>query len=430
MNFNNIDETHDSTARCWVEGADAHPEFPVQNLPLALFSDGEAGPRLGVAIGNHLFDVARAVGAGLLPGLEWLEDVCHERLNELLALGAQPRRDLRRALFALLTDAAQRDAGHPCLVPMAHAELHLPCDVGDYTDFYAGIHHADNVGRQFRPDNPLLPNYRHVPIGYHGRASTVVASGTPVIRPSGQLPSADGPRFGKTGKLDLELELGVWIGGGNPIGQPIPIAEAAEHVAGFSLLNDWSAREIQSWEYQPLGPFLAKNFLTTVSPFIVTPEALAPFRAPAMPRGEGEPQPLPYLLDAEDQAHGGLSLDLGVWLQTARMREAGEPELRISASQANNLYWTVAQMVAHHACGGCALRAGDLFGTGTISGSAPGSEGSLLELTQGGKRPIALPNGETRAFLEDGDLLRISASASRPGFATIGFGRCEGEIRG
>ncbi len=424
------DETHDAQARCWVEGADDHPEFPVQNLPLALFSSSAEAPRLGVAIGDHLVDVAAAVERGLLPGLDWLSDICHDRLNELLALGATPRRQLRKALFALLTDSDKAGAARPVLVPMANADLHLPCEVGDYTDFYAGIHHALNVGRLFRPDNPLLPNYRHVPIGYHGRASTVVLTDTPVVRPSGQLPSPDGPQFGPTRRLDLELELGVWIGNGNAIGEPIAIADAADHIAGYCLLNDWSARDIQSWEYQPLGPFLAKNFLSTVSPFIITPEALAPFRIPAMARGTDEPQPLPYLHDSSDQAHGGLSLELGVWIETTAMRRAGDSEVRIAASHSSHLYWTVAQMVAHHSSGGCALRAGDLLGTGTISGSTPGSEGSLLELTKGGKQPITLPNGETRTFLEDGDRLRISATAVRQGFRSIGFGSCRGEIIG
>jgi fumarylacetoacetase len=258
----------------------------------------------------------------------------------------------------------------------------------------------------------------------------VVLTGTPVKRPQGQLPGADGPRFGPSERLDLELELGVWVGPGNTLGSPVPIADAHEHVAGFCLLNDWSARDIQAWEYQPLGPFLAKNFLTTVSPWIITPEALAPFRAPAFARGEGEPSPLPYLLGEEDQAHGGLALTLGVWLQTARMRDEGLPELRLSGGSASALYWTVGQMLAHHTVGGCNLRAGDLFGTGTISGEEAGTEGSLLELTEGGKRPLTLPTGETRTFLQAGDRLRISAEAVAPGFATIGFGDCVGEVLG
>jgi fumarylacetoacetase len=413
-----------------VEGADGHPEFPVQNLPLGLFSDGDSGPRAGVAIGDFVLDLAGLVDKGLLPRHEFLADVVRERLNELLALGAEVRGTLRQALFALLTDAGNAAAVSPFLVPAARAELHLPCEVGDYTDFYAGIHHATRVGKLFRPDNPLLPNYKHVPIGYHGRASSVAVSGTPVVRPHGQLAGPDGPRFAPSERLDLELELGVWIAPGNALGSPIAIGDAAEHVAGFCLLNDWSARDIQAWEYQPLGPFLAKNFLTTVSPWIVTPEALAPFRAPAFARDAGEPAPLPYLTDADDAAHGGLRLELGVWLQTAAMRAAGLGEVRLAGGSSDALYWTVAQMLAHHSSGGCNLRPGDLFGTGTISGEADGTEGSLLELTNGGKRPVSLPTGETRRFLEAGDRLRISATAEREGFATIGFGDCVGEVIG
>ncbi len=422
------DRTHDAGARSWIEGAAGHAEFPVQNLPLGLFSDGRAGPRAGVAIGDFVFDLGGAAEAGLLPGLEMLAEVAQERLNELLALGGEVRRAMRARLFDLFTDAGQADAVRPLLVPIGQAELHLPCEIGDYTDFYAGIHHATRVGQLFRPDNPLLPNYRHVPIGYHGRASSVVPTGTPVRRPSGQLAGAEGPRFGPSERLDLELELGVWIGAGNELGSPIPISEAPDHIAGFCLLNDWSARDIQAWEYQPLGPFLAKNFLTTVSPWIVTPEALAPFRRRAFARGPGEPAPLPYLGDADDQAHGGLALELGVWLETEAMREAGVGEVRLSAGGSGALYWTVAQMVAHHSAGGCNLRAGDLFGTGTISGEAAGSEGSLLEMTNSGKAPVELPGGETRTFLQAGDRLRISALARREGFADIGFGSCVGEV--
>lgn len=422
------DHTHDPAARCWVQGAEGHADFPVQNLPLGLFSDGDSGPRAGIAIGDHVFDLAGAVDQGLLPELEHLADVSRDRLNELLALGAPTRRAIRHALFTLFTDAGQAAAGQPFLVPAAHAELHVPCEVGDYTDFYAGIHHATRIGSLFRPDNPLLPNYRHVPIGYHGRASSVVVSGTPVVRPSGQLSGADGPRFAPTERLDLELEIGIWLVGGNPLGTAVPIADAHEAIAGYCLLNDWSARDIQAWEYQPLGPFLAKNFLTTVSPWIVTPEALAPFRAPAFRRGADEPQPLPYLLDADDQAHGGLALSLSVWLQTEAMRASGVPEQEISLTRSDALYWTAAQMVAHHTSGGCNLRAGDLFGTGTISGADDGEAGSLIELTMGGKQPISLPNGEQRRFLHAGDRLRIAARAVRSGAVAIGFGACVGEI--
>ena len=426
-----LDESHDPNARCWVEGAGRHPDFPVQNLPLGLFSDGDSGPRAGVAIGDFVFDLAGATDLGLLPDLgPALEDLSGERLNELLAAGPEFRKALRKVLFQLLTDASAADRCRPCLVPMAEATLHLPCEIGDYTDFYAGLHHAANIGALFRPENPLLPNYKHVPIGYHGRASSVRPSGTPVARPSGQLPGADLPRFGPTERLDIELELGIWIGSGNALGSPVSIAAAADHIAGYCLLNDWSARDIQAWEYQPLGPFLAKSFLTTVSPWIVTPEALAPFRVAQPPRPEGDPAPLPYLLDTDDQACGALAVGLEVWISTAAMREAGLAEHCLSRSDTRHLYWTPAQMVAHHTSGGCNLQPGDLFGSGTISGPGHAEEGALIEMTRGGKEPIALPSGETRRFLEAGDRIRLSARARRDGFAAIGFGACVGEVLG
>ncbi len=422
------DHTHDAKARCWVEGADGHPMFPVQNLPLGLFSDGDSGPRTGVAIGNHVFDLAGAAGAGLLPGLDWLADLCSERLNELLALGREARVAVRHALFDLLTDPGKAQAAQPFLVPAAHADMHMPCEIGDYTDFFAGIHHATKAGRLFRPDAPLPPNYRHMPIGYHGRASSVVPSGTPIRRPHGQSPGENGPQFGPCQWLDFELELGVWMGPGNQQGTPVAIADAHEQIAGFCLLNDWSARDVQAWESQPLGPFLAKNFATTISPWIITPEAMAPFRGPAMPRGADDPTLLPYLRNADDQAFGGLRLSLEVFLQTRAMRDAGLPEARLAQANSADLWWTVQQMVAHHSAGGCNLRPGDLFGTGTISGEADGTEGSLLELTQAGRKPITLANGEQRRFLAAGDVVRIAAVAAAPGFASIGFGECSGEI--
>jgi fumarylacetoacetase len=425
-----IDETHDANAASWVEGAQGHPDFPVQNLPLGLFSDGDSGPRAGVAIGAMVFDLAGWLSSREDEDDRLLAELCFDRLNELLAAGPHVRRSLRRRLFALFTDSARRAEAEPFLVPREQAQMHLPCEVGDYTDFYAGIHHATKVGRLFRPDNPLLPNYRHVPIGYHGRASSVVVSGTPVKRPHGQLPGPEGPRFAQSERLDHECELGIWVGTPNVLGSPVPIGEAAAHIAGYCLLNDWSARDIQAWEYQPLGPFLAKSFATSVSPWIVTPEALAPFRAPAFPRGEDDPAPLPYLVDAGDQREGGLALRLETLLQTAAMREAGQPPHRIALSDARHLWWTPAQMLAHHTSNGCNLRSGDLLGTGTISGPDPGSEGSLLELTEGGGRPLALPGGATRAFLEAGDRLILAARAEREGFATIGFGECAGEIIG
>ncbi len=425
-----LDATHDPSARSWVPGADGHPDFPVTNLPLCLFSVDGCIPRAGVAIGDQVADLPALLAAGLLASLdEAVGELLQERLNEFLALGRDARVALRHALFALLTDPAARPHVAPHLRPMADVSFHVPCEIGDYTDFYAGIHHARRVGALFRPDTPLLPNYRHVPIGYHGRASSVVISGTPVRRPMGQLAGPDGPVFAPSARLDHELELGIWVGPGNALGTPVPVGEAADHIAGFCLLNDWSARDIQAWEYQPLGPFLAKNFATTVSPFLVTPEALAPFRAPAMARGAEDPAPLPYLLDPADQREGGLDLVVEAHLDTAAMRAAGLPPVRISRGTARDLWWTPAQMLAHHASGGCNLRPGDLLGSGTISGEAADSAGSLLELTEGGRRPLSLPGGETRIFLADGDRVTLVARAKRDGLR-LGFGACAGEVVG
>ncbi|WP_448580498.1 fumarylacetoacetase [Thermaurantiacus sp.] len=425
-----LDETHAPDARCWVPGADTSADFPVQNLPFCLFSTGDLGPRAGVAIGSSLIDLGAFLHSTGHDADSVLAELCAGPLNALLASGAEVRGALRRRLFAILTDPSRRGEIEPFLVPMAEAELHVPCEIGDYSDFYAGIHHATRVGRLFRPDNPLLPNYRHIPIGYHGRASSVVVSGTPVRRPAGQIAGPEGPRFQPSARLDHEFELGILVGPGNLLGHPIPISEAADHIAGFTLLNDWSARDIQAWEYQPLGPFLAKSFATTLSPFIVTPEALAPFRCPAFPRGKDDPAPLPYLLDPQDQAEGGLSLTLETFLSSAAMREQGMKEVRIASQSATNLYWTPAQMIAHHSSNGCNLRPGDLLGTGTISGEGQDEAGSLLELTDGGTRPITLPTGETRTFLLAGDRLRLAARGERPGFRSIGFGPCVGEIIG
>ncbi len=425
-----LDETHGADASSWVQGADGHPDFPVQNLPLGLFSDGDSGPRAGVAIGDMVFDLAGWLSACDDEADRLVAGLCFDRLNDLLAAGPQLRAMLRRRLFALFTDPLRRAEAEPFLVPAGEAQMHLPCEVRDYTDFYAGIHHASKVGRLFRPDSPLLPNYRHLPIGYHGRSSSVVVSGTPVERPHGQLPGADGPRFGPTERLDHEFELAIWVGTPNVLGSPVSIGSAASHIAGFGLLNDWSARDIQAWEYQPLGPFLAKSFATSVSPWIVTPEALLPFRCPAFPRAGDDPQPLAYLLDRQDQESGGLALTLETFLQTAFMREKGLPPHRISIASARHLWWTPAQLLAHHTSNGCNLRAGDLLGTGTISGPEVGSEGSMLELTEGGARPLDLPGGERRTFLEAGDRITLKASASRAGHATIGLGTCTGEIIG
>lgn len=425
------------TRRSWLDSANGHPNFPLQNLPLGVFSSPGREPRGGVAIGEHILDLKAALAADLFEGeaRHAAEAASGASLNAFFALGAGPRRVLREQLQALLAEGSPQQArmqelGASLLPAQANCQLHLPAQVGDYTDFYVGIHHANNVGRLFRPDNPLLPNYKHVPIGYHGRASTVVASGAAVRRPNGQTlaPGAEAPGFGPSKRLDYELELGIWIGPGNEMGEAIGIGQAEQHVAGYCLLNDWSARDVQAWEYQPLGPFLAKNFATSVSPWVVTAEALAPFRKAQPARPEGDPQPLPYLLDEHDQAQGAFDIQLEVLLQTAAMREQGIEPLRLALSNTQNMYWTVAQMVAHHSVGGCKLQAGDLFGSGTLSGPAPEAFGSLLESTFGGKQPLQLPGGEQRTFLQDGDEVIFRAWCEREGYPRIGFGECRGVI--
>ncbi|MDE2006924.1 MAG: fumarylacetoacetase [Rhodospirillales bacterium] len=434
-----IDATHDPARCSWVASADGHADFPIQNLPLGVFSPPGATPRGGVAIGDMILDLGACAEAGLFAGAarDAAEAVAGATLNPLLALGAAPRAALRARLSDLL-DATypERSKIEPMANRLLHraagCTMHLPAAIGDYTDFFAGIQHATNTGKLFRPDNPLLPNYKYVPVAYHGRASSVRVPGMAVRRPSGQrkLPDEAAPTYGPCRNLDYELELGVWIGPGNDPGAPIPIAEAGAHIAGFCLLNDWSARDIQAWEYQPLGPFLAKSFHTTISPWVVTAEAMAPFRVPARPRGADEPAPLPYLSDAADQAGGGLAIRFAVALLTPRMREAGRAPHKLSAVGADALYWTVAQMVSHHTSNGCNLRPGDLFGSGTLSGADPGSFGSLMELTQGGRAPLMLPDGETRRFLEDGDEVILTAQATAPGRVPIGFGACRGVVLG
>ena len=429
MSWWTTDETHDPARHSWVESANGHPDFPVQNLPLGLFSPADQESRIGVAIGDEILDLWACAQSRLID--ESLSSACRETsLNALLAMSSAQRRALRSRISTLLSDPAYRDAVEPLLHRASACRLNVPARIGDYTDFYVGIHHANNVGKQFRPDNPLLPNYKYVPIGYHGRASSIRPSGVPVRRPSGQRkpPEADAPLFGPSVRLDHELELGVWIGTGNELGKPIPIAEAAEHIAGFCLLNDWSARDFQAWEYQPLGPFLAKNFHSTISPWIVTSEAMAPFRLAQPPRPDGDPDPLPYLMDAQDQAHGALGLSLEVLLLTKRMRDEGMAPYRLSIGPATSMYWTVNQIVTHHASNGCNLNPGDLLGTGTISAPDREGFGSMLELTTGGKEPITLPNGETRSFIEDGDEIILRATASLPGAITIGLGECRAMV--
>jgi fumarylacetoacetase len=428
-----IDATHDPTRLSWVASANGHTEFPIQNLPFGIFSMHGDKPRGGVAIGDGILDISAALNAGLFSGVarDAAEAAAGPELNPLLALPASARRALRQRLSEIL--AANSDArgkATPLLHDAAVCTMHLPAHVGDYTDFFAGIHHARKGGQISRPDNPLMPNYKYVPVAYHSRASSVRPSGEDVRRPNGQrrLPNEAAPTFGPCRNLDYELELGVWIGHGNRQDEAIPMAEAAQHVAGFCLLNDWSARDIQSWESQPLGPFLGKSFRTSVSPWIITTEALEPFRIAQPARPDGDPAPLPHLLDVADQAHGALDIDCEVFLSTPAMRAAGIEPHRMCRSNTRELYWTVAQMVAHHASNGCNLRPGDLFGSGTVSGTDANSIGCLLEMTFGGRDTITLTNGETRRYLQDEDEVIFRAHCRRPDSVTIGFGECRGKI--
>lgn len=422
-----IDHTHDPAAECWVSGAAEHVEFPVQNLPLGVFSTGSDDARIAAAIGDWIIDL-NALAVHFPKAVRTALGT--KTLNRLFALPGAARRDLRHRLFALLTDHSSKPWVEPHLHRQSEVQMQLPFQIGDYTDFYVGIHHATNIGKLFRPDNPLLPNYKHVPIGYHGRASSVQVSGAPVIRPQGQRkpPDADLPIFGPCERLDYELEMGVWIAGENARGKPVSIADAADRIGGLCLLNDWSARDIQAWEYQPLGPFLSKSFLTTISPWVVTSEALAPFRIGQPPRSPGDPSPLDYLWDEDDQDRGAFAITLEVEIRTAAIRAAGLPAHRLSSGALSNMYWTAAQMVTHHVSNGCNLRSGDLLGTGTISGAQRDSYGSLMELSEGGARAVELPGGEKRCFLEDGDELSLRAVAACTGFRSIGFGPCQGRV--
>ena len=425
-----LDATHNPELRSWVASAQGHDHFPIQNLPVGVFSPLAGAPRGGIAIGDHILDLRALHEAGLLD--DEAQAACHAcigpTLNAFLALGTGPRRALREAVSALLAEGAEQ---RPELLHGAtDCMLYMPAQVHDYTDFYVGIHHAANIGKLFRPDNPLLPNYKWVPIGYHGRASSLRPSASEVRRPNGQrkYPDRADPSFGPCERLDYELELGIWVGLGNALGAPVPVGQAHEHIAGYCLLNDWSARDFQAWEYQPLGPFLSKNFHSTISPWIVTPEALVPFRTAQPKRPEGDPATLPYLLDDADQQGGALDLQLEVLLLTQDMRKQGMAPHRLSLGSTVNMYWTPAQLLAHHASNGCNLNPGDLFGSGTISSPTPDGYGSLLEITQGGRQPITLPSGETRRFLENGDEIILRARAQRDGFAPIGFGECRGTI--
>ena len=414
------DDTHDPALRCWVESAqDEGSDFPIQNLPYGRFCSADNRQwRIGVAIGSQILDLQ---AAGLIASTE---------LNALMAAGPAVQSALRGHLSrGLRWGSAQQDSWSACLLPQAQARMALPCRIGDYTDFYTGIHHANTVGRLFRPDNPLLPNYKWVPIGYHGRASSIVVSGTAFARPVGQTLAACAsvPVMGPSARMDCELELAAYVGTANALGEPVGMAQAEQHLFGLSLLNDWSARDLQVWESQPLGPFLAKNFASTVSPWIVTLDALRPFRRP-FERPGGDPQPLPYLDSAANRKAGSIDIQLEMWLRTPAMQQAGQPAQRLMQSNFCDAYWTLAQLVAHHTVNGCNLQPGDVLGSGTISGPRADQGGSLLELSQGGRVPLALANGESRTFLQDGDTVILRAFCEKAGARRIGFGDCAGTV--
>ncbi len=416
-----MNRTHDPELRSWVESANVPgSDFPIQNLPFGVFKKKNSNekPRGGVAIGDQVFDLA-ALGIDTGP-----------TLNKLAAAGPKAWRELRSLLSISLSTKGYARKFQEHLVPTRKAELFVPVSVGDYTDFYAGIYHATTIGKLFRPDNPLLPNYKWIPIGYHGRASSIVVSGTPLARPNGQTKAADQaePVFGPSKRLDYEVELGFVVGPGNALGKPVAIDKAEQHVFGAVLLNDWSARDLQAWEYQPLGPFLAKSFATTISPWIVTLEALEPFRCPAFAREPADPRPLPYLYSEKDQARGGIAIALEMHLRSAQMKQKKMPPLRLSRGSSQDSYWTVAQLVAHHSSNGCNLQPGDLLGSGTLSGATPQALGSLMELTHAGKAPLTLPSGETRAFLADGDEVIQRGRCEKNGAAPIGFGEAAGVV--
>jgi fumarylacetoacetase len=438
-----LNETHDPQLVSWVASANAPgTDFPIQNLPLGVFrrAGSTQSFRGGVAIGDQILDLGEARNAGAFRAARGgapraAAAAAHPILNELMEVGPQAWSALRLALSRVLrSDSPQRAALESCLLPQSQAQYALPARIGDYTDFYTSIHHATAVGRLFRPDNPLLPNYKWMPIGYHGRCSSIAISGQQFARPSGQIlagvaggAAAAAPTLGASQRLDYELELGVFIGSGNAAGTSIAIGDAESNVFGLCLLNDWSARDLQAWEYQPLGPFLGKNFATTISPWIVTLEAMEPYRVP-WTRPDADPQPLAYLDSTDLRAHGAIDLQLEVLLETEAMRRAGQAPCRLSHSNFRHAYWSIAQMVAHHTVNGCNLQPGDLLGTGTQSGPEPEEAGSLLELSGGGKRPLTLPDGETRRFLEDGDAVIMRGWCERAGVARVGFGELVGRV--
>jgi fumarylacetoacetase len=433
--MNLLNETHNSARVSWLVTANkADTDFPIQNLPFAVFkrANSEEAFRGGVAIGDQVIDLAALANANVFDGLAQAGvKACNApQLNDYMAMGKATWSALRLALSnALKEGSALQDKVAACLIAQADVEYALPCNIGDYTDFYTSIHHATSVGLKFRPDNPLLPNYKWVPIGYHGRSSSIDVSGRDFKRPSGQTkaPTATEPSFGPCKRLDYELEVGIFIGKGNDLGDTISIDNAEDHVFGLCLFNDWSARDIQGWEYQPLGPFLSKNFASTVSPWIVTTEALAPYRS-AWTRVESDPQPMPYLESESNRAIGSFDIQLQALLETQNMREKSEEAVEMSQSNFKDSYWTVAQMVAHHTVNGCNLRAGDMFGSGTQSGPKPEEAGSMLELSNAGADPITLPNGEKRTFLEDGDNVIMKGWCQKEGAVRIGFGAVSAKV--
>ncbi|MGZ5090246.1 MAG: fumarylacetoacetase [Burkholderiales bacterium] len=432
-----LDETHNPAFTSWLACAnDSNTDFPIQNLPFGVFRKrgSRAAARVGVAIGSYVLDVAAVGPDRAFEGVAAAAAAACSApsLNALMELGRSHWTALRLSLAQLLRSGSptRHEVPPEALVRLEDAELLLPASIGDYSDFFASIHHATNAGRLFRPDNPLLPNYKHVPIAYHGRASSIIISGTPVIRPRGQTraPNDAGPTFGASQRLDYELELGVFIGRGNALGKPIALAHAEDHVFGLCLVNDWSARDIQAWEYQPLGPFLGKSFATSVSPWVVTLDALMPFRGSAYARAAGDPVPLPYLDNHADRATGGIDIALSVTLSTQTMRSQGIAPCTLAQTSSQYLYWTIFQMVAHHTVNGCNLRPGDLIATGTVSGPERTACGSLLEMSANASHSFALPGGETRTFLEDGDEVLFRGHCSREGYRSIGFGECRGVI--
>ncbi len=430
-----INETHDINLTSWVESANIKGcDFPIQNLPFAEFRTKNTNEKFrgGVAIGDQVIDLAKLSHLNIFTGdaKTALDAASESTLNTFMGLGGQYWSALRLALSKALREGAQQQKEmQSTLIPQADIEFSLPCRIGDYTDFYTSIYHATAVGSLFRPDNPLLPNYKWVPIGYHGRSSSIDVSGQTFHRPKGQTkaPDADTPSFGPCKRLDYELELGIYLGKGNALGDAIAIENAENHVFGFCVFNDWSARDLQAWEYQPLGPFLAKNFASTVSPWIVTTEALAPFRT-SWTRDENDPQPMPYLESAANREQGAFDIQMDVKIQTQKMRDENHQPTQVSTSSFKHSYWTVAQMVTHHTVNGCNFMPGDMLGSGTQSGPTHEEAGSLLELSRGGKEKITLSNGEQRSFLEDGDNVIMRGWCEKPGYARIGFGSVESTV--